>query len=77
MHYRPGVFYTIKMDGCLDVWDYFYKQNDPTLQVWPKAVTGTRSRVYKPLFSLTFLTQVMPVKVFILLTPVTLVHCLC
>ena len=21
------------MDGCLDVWDYFYKQNDPTLQV--------------------------------------------
>ena len=31
--YRPGVFYTIKMDGCLDVWDYFYKQNDPTLQV--------------------------------------------
>lgn len=33
--YRPGVFYTIKMDGCLDVWDYFYKQNDPTLQVGP------------------------------------------
>ncbi|KAL3145226.1 Dynein, 70 kDa intermediate chain, flagellar outer arm [Trebouxia sp. C0010 RCD-2024] len=30
---RPGVFYTIKMNGCLDVWDYFYKQNDPTLQV--------------------------------------------
>eukprot|EP00891_Asterochloris_glomerata_P005483 jgi/Astpho2/5483/fgenesh1_pm.00078_%23_1_t len=30
---RPGVFYTIKMDGCLDVWDYFYKQNEPTLQV--------------------------------------------
>ncbi|KAK9824062.1 hypothetical protein WJX72_007469 [[Myrmecia] bisecta] len=30
---RPGVFFTIKMDGCLDVWDYFYKQNDPTLSV--------------------------------------------
>jgi dynein intermediate chain 2 len=30
---RPGVFYTIKMDGSMDVWDYFYKQNDPTLTV--------------------------------------------
>jgi len=30
---RPGVFFTIKMDGTLDVWDYFYKQNDPTLTV--------------------------------------------
>jgi len=30
---RPGVFFTIKMDGELDVWDYFYKQNDPTLSV--------------------------------------------
>mmetsp|Transcript_22273 Transcript_22273/g.48962 ORF Transcript_22273/g.48962 Transcript_22273/m.48962 type:complete len:569 (-) Transcript_22273:238-1944(-) len=30
---RPGVFMTIKMDGTMDVWDYFYKQNDPTLQV--------------------------------------------
>jgi len=30
---RPGVFFTIKDDGTLDVWDYFYKQNDPTLQV--------------------------------------------
>lgn len=30
---RPGVFFTIKMDGELDVWDYYYKQNDPTLSV--------------------------------------------
>eukprot|EP00898_Chlorokybus_atmophyticus_P005110 jgi/Chlat1/55/ChrspC238811S00930 len=32
---RPGVFFTTKADGTLDVWDYFYKQNDPalTLQV--------------------------------------------
>lgn len=30
---RPGVFYTIKMDGTLDVWDLFYKHNEPTLTV--------------------------------------------
>jgi len=27
---RPGVFFTTKMDGTLDIWDYFFKQNDPT-----------------------------------------------
>lgn len=27
---RPGVFYTTKQDGTLDVWDYFYKQNTPS-----------------------------------------------
>jgi dynein intermediate chain 2 len=27
---RPGVFFTIKQDGTLDIWDYFFKQNDPT-----------------------------------------------
>lgn len=39
---RPGVFSTIKMDGTLDVWDYFYKQNDPTLtvQVADKCLTS-------------------------------------
>lgn len=30
---RPGCFVTTKMDGTLDVWDYFYKQNDPTLSL--------------------------------------------
>eukprot|EP00793_Prasinoderma_coloniale_P004648 PRCOL_00000409-RA len=30
---RPGVFFTIRMDGVLDVWDYFYKQKDPVLSV--------------------------------------------
>jgi dynein intermediate chain 2 len=30
---RPGVFFVIKSDGCLDVWDYFYKQNDSVLSV--------------------------------------------
>lgn len=30
---RPGVFFTIQEDGTLDVWDYFFKQNDPTLSV--------------------------------------------
>jgi dynein intermediate chain 2 len=42
---RPGVFTTIKMDGTLDVWDYFYKQNDPTLtvQVADKCLTSVKS----------------------------------
>lgn len=30
---RPGVFFTTKMDGTLDVWDLFYKHNEPTLTV--------------------------------------------
>lgn len=30
---RPGVFVSTKMDGTLDIWDYFYKQNDPTLSL--------------------------------------------
>jgi dynein intermediate chain 2 len=39
---RPGVFFTVRMDGALDVWDYFYKQNDPSLsvQVTDKALTS-------------------------------------
>mmetsp|Transcript_31317 Transcript_31317/g.43427 ORF Transcript_31317/g.43427 Transcript_31317/m.43427 type:complete len:570 (+) Transcript_31317:288-1997(+) len=41
---RPGVFFTIKMDGTLDVWDYFYKQNDPSLsvQVTDQGLTSVR-----------------------------------
>lgn len=27
------MFFTTRMDGALDVWDLFYKHNDPTLQV--------------------------------------------
>ncbi|XP_072022237.1 dynein intermediate chain 3, ciliary-like [Amphiura filiformis] len=30
---RPSVFFTTKMDGTLDVWDYLFKQNDPTLSL--------------------------------------------
>ncbi len=30
---RPGVFFTTKMDGTLDVWDFIFKQNDPILNV--------------------------------------------
>jgi hypothetical protein len=30
---RPGVFFTIRMDGALDVWDLYYKHNEPTLTV--------------------------------------------
>jgi dynein intermediate chain 2 len=28
---RPGVFFTTKMDGTVDIWDYFFKQGEPTL----------------------------------------------
>lgn len=30
---RPGVFLTARMDGVLDIWDYFFKQNDPALSM--------------------------------------------
>ncbi|CAB1338343.1 unnamed protein product [Coregonus sp. 'balchen'] len=30
---RPSVFFTIKMDGTLDIWDFLFKQNDPTLSL--------------------------------------------
>ncbi|XP_077593619.1 dynein axonemal intermediate chain 2-like isoform X5 [Stigmatopora nigra] len=30
---RPSVFFTVKMDGVLDIWDILFKQNDPTLSV--------------------------------------------
>ncbi|XP_060933496.1 dynein axonemal intermediate chain 2 [Limanda limanda] len=30
---RPSVFFTVKMDGVLDVWDILFKQNDPTLSL--------------------------------------------
>nr|XP_057917393.1 dynein axonemal intermediate chain 2-like [Doryrhamphus excisus] len=30
---RPSVFFTVKTDGVLDVWDVLFKQNDPTLSV--------------------------------------------
>ncbi|XP_028675444.2 dynein axonemal intermediate chain 2-like [Erpetoichthys calabaricus] len=30
---RPSVFFTTKTDGTLDVWDFLFKQNDPTLSV--------------------------------------------
>ncbi|KAK6301673.1 hypothetical protein J4Q44_G00277260 [Coregonus suidteri] len=30
---RPSVFFTIKMDGTLDIWDFLFKQNNPTLSL--------------------------------------------
>ncbi|KAI9535963.1 Dynein intermediate chain 2, axonemal [Dissostichus eleginoides] len=30
---RPSVFFTVNMDGMLDVWDILFKQNDPTLSL--------------------------------------------
>ncbi|KAG8129229.1 hypothetical protein E2320_015939 [Naja naja] len=30
---RPAVFFTTKMDGTLDVWDFLFKQSDPTLHL--------------------------------------------
>lgn len=45
---RPGVFFTSKKDGSLDVWDYFYKQNDPTLTVKVRLRISTRRKVLGP-----------------------------
>ncbi|XP_078510369.1 dynein axonemal intermediate chain 2 isoform X5 [Lissotriton helveticus] len=30
---RPTVFFTTKLDGTLDVWDFLFKQNDPSLSL--------------------------------------------
>nr|XP_048673673.1 dynein axonemal intermediate chain 2 isoform X2 [Caretta caretta] len=30
---RPAVFFTSKMDGTLDIWDFLFKQNNPSLSV--------------------------------------------
>lgn len=30
---RPAVFFTTKMDGTLDIWDFVFKQCDPTLSL--------------------------------------------
>ncbi|XP_047460178.1 dynein axonemal intermediate chain 2 isoform X2 [Mugil cephalus] len=30
---RPSVFFTVKMDGVLDVWDILFKQSDPMLSL--------------------------------------------
>ncbi|NXA35867.1 DNAI2 protein, partial [Eudromia elegans] len=30
---RPAVFFTTKMDGTLDIWDFIFKQNDPSLSL--------------------------------------------
>jgi len=39
---RPGVFFTTKMDGTLDIWDLFYKHNEPTLTVQVSAHESRR-----------------------------------
>jgi dynein intermediate chain 2, axonemal len=30
---RPSVFFTARMDGAIDVWDYLFKQTEPTFTV--------------------------------------------
>lgn len=41
---RPSVFFTVKTDGVLDVWDILFKQNDPTLSVKVGEVPGRTFR---------------------------------
>jgi dynein intermediate chain 2, axonemal len=49
---RPAVFLTSKMDGSIDVWDYFYKQKEPTLSIQvrfkkrKRRERGTKSRCF-------------------------------
>eukprot|EP00003_Mantamonas_plastica_P002563 TRINITY_DN11949_c0_g1_i1.p1 TRINITY_DN11949_c0_g1~~TRINITY_DN11949_c0_g1_i1.p1 ORF type:complete len:249 (+),score=85.54 TRINITY_DN11949_c0_g1_i1:1583-2329(+) len=40
---RPGVFFTTKLDGTLDVWDYLYKQNEPILPIPKVSSSGLHS----------------------------------
>ena len=40
---RPGVMFTTKMDGTLDIWDYYHKQNDPTFSTKVSADAGLAS----------------------------------
>lgn len=35
---RPSVFFSVKMDGTMDIWDILLKQNEPTLSL--KVVLG-------------------------------------
>jgi dynein intermediate chain 2 len=39
---RPGVFFTTKVDGTMDAWDYHYKQNEPlfTTKVGQSSLTA-------------------------------------
>merc|ERR1711966_605351 len=39
---RPGVFYTTKKGGTMDVWDYHYQQNDPifTTKVYDYSISS-------------------------------------
>lgn len=30
---RPAVFFTTRSDGTLDIWDFLFKQNDPSLSL--------------------------------------------
>lgn len=30
---RPSVFFSVKMDGTLDIWDVLLRQNEPTLSL--------------------------------------------
>ena len=46
---RPAVFFTSKMDGTLDVWDYLFKQKDPTLSVQVNTVIMRKANVLKML----------------------------
>jgi hypothetical protein len=47
---RPGVFYVTKADGRLEVWDYFYKQNEPslTLHVSDHSLASLKLQVHTP-----------------------------
>ena len=32
-YFRPSVFFTTRMDGCLDAWDILYQQRAPLLSI--------------------------------------------
>ena len=42
---RPAVFFSIRADGLLDIWDFFLKQNDPVLSLPVSETSLTSFRI--------------------------------
>ena len=45
---RPAVFFTTKMDGTLDIWDFVFKQCDPALSLKVMLTPSPCIRVLRP-----------------------------
>lgn len=59
---RPSVFFTVKMDGMLDVWDILFKQNDPTLSLKVSTPRLTNTRLQMMMMTLLLLLLLMLIR---------------